>query len=186
MVPQPQGVEKYYRSDAAIDQHSRCRQDNLGLERKIQVKDWSKRDNLSLVAICVVDACLLYKRGRGEMERMAQSRFNEELAEQLIENNYGQGVEARNLSSSSSSEDNAQTSTSGRNEHLTPTKKGRRILGRFANSVAQGWCAGCRDYQSRFVCSGCHMDNETEIFYCHSHTKRMCYCEYLVEKHFDG
>ena len=63
VVPLPHVVEKYYGAAAAISQHNRYRQDGLGLEGKVQVKDWSKRVNISLLAICIVDAWLLYKGG---------------------------------------------------------------------------------------------------------------------------
>ena len=39
IVPQPQVFETYCSTAAVIDQHIRCREDDLGLERKVQVKD---------------------------------------------------------------------------------------------------------------------------------------------------
>ena len=99
------------------------------------------------------------------MECLPQHRFYEKLAEQLIENNYGHGVERRNLSFSSSGDDVETTPTSDRNEHLTPTKKRRRLRGRLTKAVAQGWCAQCGDYKSKFVCSGCCESDRTESFF---------------------
>ena len=62
-VEQPKVVEKYYATCAAIDQHNRCRQDDLQLERKIGVSDWDKRVNMGILGFCIVDAWKLYKAG---------------------------------------------------------------------------------------------------------------------------
>lgn len=60
----PQIVETYYEAASQIDRHSRCRQDNLRLEKRFRVKGWSLRINTSFLALCIVDAWLLYKGNR--------------------------------------------------------------------------------------------------------------------------
>jgi len=59
-VPQPEVAEMYYSCAAKVDQHNRCRQDDLRLEQKFGTHDWSLRVNLSLLGMCLVDAWLLH------------------------------------------------------------------------------------------------------------------------------
>ena len=56
VVQQPQVVECYYSTCGAIDRYNRCRQDDINIEKKFKVKEWSMRVTSSLLAICVVDA----------------------------------------------------------------------------------------------------------------------------------
>ena len=55
-IPQPKAAEIYYDTANSIDQHNHCRQDDLSIERKLGTWDWSKRVNLSIVGMCVVDS----------------------------------------------------------------------------------------------------------------------------------
>ena len=57
----PNVAETYYSTASQIDRHNRCRQDDFKLEKKFRVKEWSQRVNTSLLAMCIVDAWLLYK-----------------------------------------------------------------------------------------------------------------------------
>eukprot|EP00171_Calliarthron_tuberculosum_P023220 IDg23220t1 len=59
-VRQPKVAEVYYSACASIDQHNRCRQDDLRLERKLVTHDWSKRVGFSILGIIIVDSWLLY------------------------------------------------------------------------------------------------------------------------------
>lgn len=52
----------YYDGCAKIDQHSRCRQDDVDIEKCFEVKEWS-RGNSTLLSICIVDSYLLHKNG---------------------------------------------------------------------------------------------------------------------------
>jgi hypothetical protein len=51
----------YYKTIGAIDHHNRYRPDNLCINRKLLTKDWSKRVNLTILAIIVVDTYKVYK-----------------------------------------------------------------------------------------------------------------------------
>ena len=84
----PEAVAAYYSAAAKIDEHNRCRQDDLNIEKKLEVKDWSMRVNSTLLAICASDSWLLYKGGRGARTRMSPDQFYTVLAEQLIDNRY--------------------------------------------------------------------------------------------------
>lgn len=59
-VPQPKATATYYRSCAKIDQHNRHCQDTLNLENKLVVHDWSKRVNMTLFGMMVVDSWLAF------------------------------------------------------------------------------------------------------------------------------
>jgi len=45
----------------------------------------SMRVNLSLLGMCVVEACLLYSSARGR-DGLTQNEFYEDLSEELVEN----------------------------------------------------------------------------------------------------
>jgi hypothetical protein len=55
-VPQPKAAELYYVSYARIDQHNRCRQDDLQLERKYVTTSSLMRVNMTLLGIIIVDS----------------------------------------------------------------------------------------------------------------------------------
>ena len=59
-IPQPKAAEIYYDTTSSIDQHNRCRQDDLSIEWKLGTWDWSKRVNLSILGMCVVDSWFVY------------------------------------------------------------------------------------------------------------------------------
>ena len=50
-IPQPITAELYYIACSQIDRHNRCRQESLDIEKKLGTKDWSKRFNLSILAM---------------------------------------------------------------------------------------------------------------------------------------
>ena len=54
VVPQPEMCDIYYSACAKIDQHNRGRQEALDLEKKIEVKEWSSRVNMSILGMCIV------------------------------------------------------------------------------------------------------------------------------------
>ena len=55
VIDQPKACELYYACCAMVD-----RQADLKLERKLVTKDWSKRLNISLLSICIVDTWFAY------------------------------------------------------------------------------------------------------------------------------
>lgn len=61
----PEVCEEYYGVCSQIDRHNRCRQEELILEEKFEVKEWSMRFNTTLLAICIVDAWKIYKGAMG-------------------------------------------------------------------------------------------------------------------------
>ena len=73
-----------------IDRHNRCRQDTLGLERKLGTLEWDKRVNLSVFSMCIVDAWLTWKAFHAVMAQentRDQQTFYSLLAEEMIDSN---------------------------------------------------------------------------------------------------
>ena len=60
-IEQPNCSAIYYDNCGMIDRHNRLRQDDLQIERKYVTQLWYQRVNLSLFAMCVMDAYLFYK-----------------------------------------------------------------------------------------------------------------------------
>ncbi len=91
LIDQPKCAEMYYKGNAKIDQHNRIRQADLKLETKIGTMDWSKRANISLFGMMVVDAYLLAIgcQGRENGNHCGGPRqFFKTLAAELINNNW--------------------------------------------------------------------------------------------------
>ena len=89
-IDQPQIAEVYYQACAKIDQHNRCRQKDLMLERKVHTVDWSFRVNTSILGMIVVYAWLVYSGERGSYPKLTQRHFYEDLAYDLVFNSYDQ------------------------------------------------------------------------------------------------
>ena len=61
-IPQQKAAQIYYDVCGNIDQNNRCRQATLKLELKLHTHDWSKIVNLSILAMTMVYAWLVYKQ----------------------------------------------------------------------------------------------------------------------------
>ena len=176
--------QTYFSAASQIDRHNRCRQDDLKLEKKFEVHEWSMRVNTSLLAMCIVDAWLLYKGGQGSRDCMTPNEFYSILAEQLIDNKYcttftrSQDVAADEVSS---------ITLSGIGPHLTPTnRKRKRSDGSITNCSYQGRCTVCKGLaKSKYVCSHCTRDTSKDVWICHSSTGRDCFRQHLRTNHVD-
>ena len=67
-TPQPITAELYYITCGQIDRHNRCRQESLDIEKKLGTKYWSKRFNLSVSAVNMVNVWLEYQVVTGTAE----------------------------------------------------------------------------------------------------------------------
>ena len=65
MIDQSKSYELYHACCAMVYRHNRCRQANLQLVNKLVTKDWSKRINVSLLSICIVDTWFAYSSVSG-------------------------------------------------------------------------------------------------------------------------
>ena len=105
--------------------------------------DWSKRLNLSLLSMCIVDTWLAFHGCRGGTScPTTQREFCEDLAEQLIDNSYN-GLVRQNRDSATSSRARVPTNdhSSGIDAHLTTTKRKKRTREGIATKYTmQGRC----------------------------------------------
>ena len=81
----PEAADAYFSAASKVDQHNRCRQDDLGIEKAFEVKEWSMRVNSTLLGICAVDAWLLCKGARGARTKLDPDAFRTRMAEELID-----------------------------------------------------------------------------------------------------
>ena len=103
-IPQPKGMEVYYRTCGVIDQHNRHHQDNLKTEKKLETKKWDMRVSLTIFLMIVVDTWLVYSQATGSTE--LQSEFYVHLAEELIDNNINSRLQRRRNSGEDGSDSN--------------------------------------------------------------------------------
>ena len=61
-ISQPKDAHIYYSVCRKIDQHNSHRQATIKLELKLHTHNWSKRVNVLILVITMVDACLVYKK----------------------------------------------------------------------------------------------------------------------------
>lgn len=74
-LEQPKVAQFYNEGCVSIVQRNRCRQDDLALEHKYGTYDWSRRVNLSLFGICVVDGWMLYSGAHGAAAVLTPAQF---------------------------------------------------------------------------------------------------------------
>ena len=193
-VPQPKACEIYYRACGKIDGHNRHRQATLMLETKLPTQDWSKRVNMSLFAMTVVDSWLTFSACTDATE--TQKEYYSLLAEELIDNTYDAAAGPRrnlltqNLDNESATL-NAETGMprGGVNSHITPTKNRRRVNGEVSTYLKQGRCTECR-----MKTTMCYSDCVDEIqigsenaprssWICSTKEGKMCYANHMRSLH---
>ena len=176
-IPQHKVTEVYYRTCGVIDQHNRHCQDNMKTEKKLQMKKWDMRVNLTIFAMIVVDTWLVYSQVTGSTE--LQSEFYVRLAEELIDNNVDSRPQRWRNSGEYGSDSNDESSVmtctgrvhAGVSCHLTPTKCRRRTGdGELTAQRLQGHCIECGK-KTTYLCSAC-LDNDDE-----SKTPWLCHTE---------
>ena len=194
-VPQPLATEIYYETCGKIDQHNRHWQDTLMLEKKVEVKRWDARVNLSLLAMMFVDTWLVYSQCTNAQEsNYTQKQFYTDLAEELIDNRVDSpGGHARQQGQAANSISPAVNRRTGQARagvaaHLTPTKRKRTHKGQLTNVSHQGKCRVCKKMKTRHICSQCADEAESEPtaktpWICHSQTGRMCFAWHVQEHH---
>ncbi len=179
----PQIAETYYAAASQIDRHNHCCQQDLHLEKKFKVREWSMRVNTSLLDIRIVDSWLLYKGSLGCRDLMTSNDYFSKLAEQMIDND----VCLLTTRSSTEASTPAAVLSSGIGTHLTPnTRKRKRSDGFATNAFYQGRCTECKNgTKSKYTCSECTQFKKTDAWICHSSTGRDCFSKHLVRYHID-
>ena len=180
----PSVCEQYYETFSQIDCHNRSRQDDLGLEKNFEVKEWSMHVNTSLLAICIVDAWKLYAGAKGDGSKMSPNQFYCELADQLIDIKYDRiSLRQREADSAVKDEDIGFGSRIG--THLTPTtRKPKNASGEESCALYQSRCnmwKGAR--KSMFISSACKFYFDKEVYLCHHQTGRDCFKKHVNERH---
>jgi len=139
------------------------------------------RVNTSLLAINIEDSWLLYKGTRNGQSLMTPNEFYSQLADGLIENTFG--IRTGNSQEVINREEN--TLRSGIGPHLTVgNRKRKRSNGSDTNSWYQGRCKVCRSgKKSKYVCSHCTLENNSEFYVCHPSTHRNCFSDHLNSSH---
>jgi hypothetical protein len=190
-IPQPQACEIYYDTCAAIDQHNRCRQADLMLERKMKTHDWSNRVNLSILGMCIVVTWYAYRGCTDTKE--TQKEFYSALAVELIDNTYDtvgsggrgrQGEPADRLDARAEMMTNNGLPRCGIGPHCTPTKKKRRKNNETTNQLQQGACRTCK-MKTTTICSTCKDLNSDgpEPWICSSKNGKTCFPEHMTMPH---
>ena len=176
-ILQPKATEVYYRTCSVIDQHNRHRQDNLKTEKKLEMKKWDMRVNLTIFSMIVVETWLVYSQVTGSTE--LQSEFYVRLAEELIDNNIDSRLQHQRNSGEDGSDSNDESPAmmrtgrvrAGVSCHLTPTKCHCRTGdGELTAQRLQVHCIECGK-KTTYLCSAC-MDNDDE-----SKTPCLCHTE---------
>ena len=168
-IPQPKMTEVYYQTSGVIDQHNQHCQDNLKTKKKLEMKKWDMRVNLTIFSMIVVDTWLVYSQATGSTE--LQSEFYVRLAEELIDNNIDSRLQHRRNSGEDGSDSNDESPVmthtgrvrAGVSCHLTPTKCRHHsctVDGELTVQRLQGHCFECGK-KTTYLCSAC-MDNDDE------------------------
>ncbi|KAI2490544.1 Transposase IS4 [Fragilaria crotonensis] len=191
-IQQPKIAEIYYSTCAAIDKHNRLRQDDLRIEKKIETKDWSMRVNLSIFSMIVVDTWLVYSTFKSTPAGVGynQKEFYAALAEELIDNSYGNRGRAdrpRSSPTGSSFQDaciralESAGPRAGVLTHLTPVKRLKNSKGEKTTFRYQGRCKECQK-KSTWQCSDCDDDGKT-VYLCATKNGQRCFLNHLSRNH---
>ena len=192
-IAQPKAAETFYMAAGKIDQHNRHRQDSLRLERKLQTTDWSKRVNVTIFAMTVIDAFLLMKGCQSFSVLHDPKLFIEQLALELVDNDYDRRTVRRSTKAKRSREVDilplpVQINTSIYLTNTTPTKRLRKNKKTGAlTQCKQGRCIVCKNHWVTTVCRECQKDQQdvtkTQFWCCKSGSE--CFDKHVREHHPD-
>ena len=183
----PKAAATYYSTCGKIDQHNRCRQDTLNLEKKIQTNQWDRRVNMSIFGMIVVDSWMLYKGCTGG-NQLHQTGYYKALMDALIDSPLKTVPETRQQAKASESTVASlwtKIGTSGRGLHLTPTKRKKPATETQSARRRQSRCRNC-NAKTVMVCSYCRDDpdiGESGAAYCCPTTDRNCYERHMIQFH---
>jgi hypothetical protein len=182
----PKAAEIYYSTCGKIDQHNRCRQDTLNLEKKLETKEWNRRVNMSIFGMIVVDSWMLYK-GRTGGKKMGQMEYYKALINILIDNPYYHRPEPRIRGYTSASLVNSSLTigTFGHGLHLTPTKRKSGSADSKVKKRMQHRCKLCFN-KTIMVCSICREVpelGEINAAYCAPTTEQACFHHHMCNIH---
>jgi hypothetical protein len=164
VVPLPEVAELCYSCCARLDQHNKCRQADLEMEKRIQIKEWTFRASSSLLDMKIVDSWMVNRGAVGDGHRLSQNDFYVQLAMELLENSWDGSSIRERTSQREMGEVGADRPRSGISAHLTPTKRKRK--GRAGETLPytllDNYCE-CERKKARYLGSVCY-DNDGFIF----------------------
>ena len=184
----PEVADAYFSAASKVYQHNRCRQDDLDIEKKFEVKEWSMRVNSTLLGLCAVDAWLLYKGARGARTKLDPDDFCTYIAEGLIDNKYD-SIGLRRRRNDYEEEQTSSRSGNGLGPHLKKTKLTRMRKGKMTKHKKQGRCRICKDGSvSILVCSACEEKDGSQLYICDSSTSKGClkarFAQHFKDTHY--
>jgi hypothetical protein len=187
VIRQTECGELYYSGCGAIDEHNRHWQEHLNFEKKMQVMQWDKRANLSILGMMCVDAFKLCVGCQGSSKGGARAFF-EDLATDLIDNEYDRRSlqrrreDAMEKEANLAGEDLPEVDTI---HHLTcPTPTKRRKPNNPAHRQ-QGRCMICKKPSSH-VCRACQADkpgSEDKQYWICNKPGKVCMSKHLCQVH---
>jgi hypothetical protein len=149
----PKAACVYYTTCGKIDQHNRCWQDTLDLEKKLKTHHWERRVNMSIFGMIIVDSWMLYKGCTGGT-RLQQSAYYKALIDDLIDCPLKSMPETRqslDATAPSAAAWAVKVGTAGRGLHLTPTKRKGKSADRSNFRRTQRACRTCGSKKSWFA-----------------------------------
>ena len=189
-IRQPECSKRYYERCGMIDRHNRTRQDDLKLERKYVTHDWSKRVNMSIFGMIVVDAYLAHKGCTGSSE--TPHEFFSRLANEMIDHGRITRAQKRALQEADAIAANSLSRkrpafapiSSGFGPHLTPIKKKRSPdkHGRVSTFANQQRCSCC-SMKTTWSCSECYLQDDRIVSLCHTRLRHSCWAEHVKRHH---
>jgi hypothetical protein len=194
-VPQPKACEIYYSACGKIDGHNRHRQATLMLENKLPTQEWSRRVNMSLFGMLVVDSWLAFSACTDATE--TQKEFFSLLAEELIDNTYDDiGLGTRRKRNIHDASDGSPTLAAGTgvprcgvHSHITPTKMRRKVKGEVSTYLRQGRCTQCSQ-KTTSCCSDCvdameivGENSPKSAWICSTKYGKLCYANHMLASH---
>lgn len=164
------------------------------LENKLPTQEWSRRVNMTLFGMLVVDSWLLFTQCTESAE--TQKEFYTLLAEELIDNTYdNDGLLARRQRPVRGAEGSPTLAhgtgipRAGVTSHITPTKRKRVENGVVTTYSKQGRCTQCRS-KTTWCCSDCvdamqsgGPDCPKSSWICSTRDGRMCYANHMRTCH---
>ena len=122
-IQQPKTAKIYYTTCAAINRHNRIWQDDLCFKKGLETHNWSRRVNLLLFAICVVDAWFGFKG----IERTSPDIIRDfvcKLSQEMIDNQLdGKTRSSMSKDDQNTDSDSGYEETSDESEKKTKKKQ---------------------------------------------------------------
>ena len=190
-VAQPLMIKKYHKGVGAIDGHNSIRTNVLGLD-KIATDDWSKRVNLAILGMIMVDAGLFYYSHIASEQFSTYCQFFGQLADELIDNT----VDDRALRSTV----NDGSAATSERPVMRKTNQYRISKGKKTSHHMQGRCKcktcegkkksgdGSGNPKTSLVCSACTRDdgnNPQQWWLCSSMERPGCWAKHCQAMHAD-